>query len=310
LTTGTEQVWSSETSWTDSGGGISLYNFAIPSYQQTTGIINVNNGGSNTYRNAPDVSAAADFMYYTCYSGTCAGGYGGTSFASPLWAAFNALINQRSLGNNNGYVGFINPALYSIFLGPNYSSAFHDIITGTNAGTANSQCTAVSTPSACCTGLGTGSCTGVVNEWNAVTNYDLVTGGGSFKPGLIDLLGGLDTTPPTLSSATIGTNGTTLTLVLSEAVVNHTGFSVSPSNTLTYVSGSGSTTLVFTLTTTVYSGAMDTLSYSAGDVTDAASNPLATISGASITNNSTQTQGGTPSAPSSITGGIFTGKRQ
>jgi parallel beta-helix repeat protein len=106
---------------------------------------------------------------------------------------------------------------------------------------------------------------------------------------------GADTTPPTLSTATISTNGTTLTLVFSESVVNHTGFSVSPSNTITYSSGSGTNTLVFTLTTTVYSGATDTISYSAGDVVDTAETPnaLATISSGSITNNSTQ------SAPSS-----------
>ena len=102
------------------------------------------------------------------------------------------------------------------------------------------------------------------------------------------LRGETDTDPPVLSSATISTNGTTLTLVFNEAVTNYTGFSISPSNTLTYSSGSGTATLVFTLTNTVYSGATDTISYTAGNVVDGASNPLATITDGSITNNSTQ----------------------
>jgi hypothetical protein len=91
-----------------------------------------------------------------------------------------------------------------------------------------------------------------------------------------------DTTP--------SANGTTLTLVFSEAVVNYTGFSISPSNTLTYSSGSGTNTLAFTLTNTVYRYATDTISYSAGDVVDTATTPnaLATISSGAITNNSTQ----------------------
>src|SRR6202020_1050952 len=39
---------------------------------------------------------------------------GGTSYASPRWAAFIALVNQQSVAAGNGTVGFINPAIYAI----------------------------------------------------------------------------------------------------------------------------------------------------------------------------------------------------
>jgi len=103
-----------------------------------------------------------------------------------------------------------------------------------------------------------------------------------------------DEIAPTLSSATIGTNGTTLTLVFSEVVDNYTGFSVSPSNTMTYVSGDGTNTLVFTLTTKIEHDATVTISYTAGNVVDQAGTPnaLATINGEAITNNTAEVVNG------------------
>lgn len=112
--------------------------------------------------------------------------------------------------------------------------------------------------------------------------------------------GGSDTTAPTLSTATIGMNGTTWTFVFSEIVSigagGSAGWAVTMANagavTLTYASGSGSTTLVYTGNVTVYTG--DTVSSGlnytqpGNGIEDAKGNDLANISGKAVTNNTTQ----------------------
>jgi hypothetical protein len=105
-----------------------------------------------------------------------------------------------------------------------------------------------------------------------------------------------DTTAPTVSSATIGTNGTTLTLAMSETVTRSGGtFDVDCSTagnniTATYSSGSGSSSLVYTLGTTVNSGDTCNLDYdgASNGIEDAAGNDLAAITNGTVTNNSTQ----------------------
>jgi kumamolisin len=152
-------AWKSETAWSDSGGGISPDNIAIPSYQKTAGVITTANKGSTTLRNSPDVAAEANTDNYICYDGTCEGGWGGTSFAAPRWAAFVALANQQSVANGGSTLGFINPAIYTIGLGSGYSAAFHDITSGSNG------------------------------TYSAEKGYDLVTGWGSPNgTGLINAL--------------------------------------------------------------------------------------------------------------------------
>lgn len=105
-----------------------------------------------------------------------------------------------------------------------------------------------------------------------------------------------DVTAPTVSTATIGTNGTTLTLGMSESVTRTAGtFDVDCSTagsglTCTYSSGSGSNSLVYTIGTTVYSGDTCDLDYdgAANGIEDAAGNDLAAITSKAMTNNSTQ----------------------
>jgi len=63
-------------------------------------------------------------------NGTEFAGIGGTSVASPLWAAFIALVNEQA--GTNGPVGFINPAIYVIGTEQDYLSDFQDITTGNN----------------------------------------------------------------------------------------------------------------------------------------------------------------------------------
>jgi subtilase family serine protease len=171
-TTGGGGAWSAETAWPQSGGGY-VSGTPIPSWQQLPGVLNSSNLGSSTLRNAPDVAAEANFDNPTVVNGSFVTGYGGTSFATPRWAGFLALVNQQSVANGKGTVGFINPALYNLGISASYSGAFHDITSGSNP------------PS---TGDGSG--------FNAVPGYDLVTGWGSpAGVGLINQLAGASASP-------------------------------------------------------------------------------------------------------------------
>jgi subtilase family serine protease len=127
-------AWSSETVWSDGGGGVYTPDaIPIPSWQQLSGVITTANNGSTTLRNSPDVSAESNYDFYVCSNQSgCAGGWGGTSFAAPMWAGYMALINQQAVANGNPMLGFINPALYQIGVGSGYSAAFHDTKSGSN----------------------------------------------------------------------------------------------------------------------------------------------------------------------------------
>jgi subtilase family serine protease len=64
----------------------------------------------------------------------------GTSFATPLWAGFMALVNQAAAAKGQPPIGFANPALYAIGKSTNsYHSCFHDITTGNNFNTEQSK---------------------------------------------------------------------------------------------------------------------------------------------------------------------------
>jgi hypothetical protein len=79
-------------------------------------------------RQVPDVAALAD--PYTGYP-VAVGGYwipiGGTSGASPTWAALIAQADLDVSCRADGPVGFVNPTLYSL-----PASAFHDVTSGSN----------------------------------------------------------------------------------------------------------------------------------------------------------------------------------
>lgn len=119
-----------------------------------------------------------------------------------------------------------------------------------------------------------------------------------------------DEIPPTLSSAVIGTNGTTVTLNFSEAVTTGaggtSGFTLSASGgavTLSHSSTSG-TSIVYTASRTIAASETVTISYTqpGNGVEDISGNDLATFTGTSVTNNSTQGSGPvitsvTPTAP-------------
>jgi kumamolisin len=231
--------WSSETAWVDSGGGISPHHIAIPTYQQLAGVINSSNHGSTTYRSGPDVSANANFTFYTCgdQQACQANVYGGTSFAAPMWAGFIALVNQQLASGGHSTIGFLNPTIYNLGVGSTYSTNFHDITSG-NAGT-----------------------------YSAVTGYDLVTGWGSPKPALINTLAppapgfSLSASPSlvtiqqgnsgssTITSTTTGGFNSTVSLTASGQPTGVTvGFSP------TSITGTGSSTMNITVASTTAPG--------------------------------------------------------
>ncbi len=108
---------------------------------------------------------------------------------------------------------------------------------------------------------------------------------------------------PTLTSATINPAGTQLTLVFSASVTvgagGNGGFVLDPTGadvTLTYVSGSGSNTLVYSISRAILRTAEETavLNYTQpGDGIEATSGgvDVATFTSATVTNNSTQSSG-------------------
>jgi subtilase family serine protease len=123
--------WSSETGWSSSAGGPSTDpSILIESYQLP--FINSANGGSTTLRNVPDVAANADTDMEICADQSCSGGWGGTSFASPMWAGIIALANQQAALDGKPVVGFINPAIYALAGQANYTKLFHDEIAGSS----------------------------------------------------------------------------------------------------------------------------------------------------------------------------------
>ena len=126
-----------ESAWSGSGGGISKYE-SEPSYQTTYGITNTGN-----MRSIPDVSLNSDpntgYPIYATQNNVASWmSAGGTSIASPIWAAIEA----------NSVNGFSIGKLYAD--AKSVPAVFRDITTGNN-GTCGALC-------------------------NAVTGYDFTTG--------------------------------------------------------------------------------------------------------------------------------------
>jgi kumamolisin len=232
--------WKSETAWTDSGGGISPDSIPIPSWQQISGVINSSNKGSTTLRNGPDVSANANFTFYTCADQTTcmANEFGGTSFAAPMWAGYIALVNQQLAESSQPTIGFINPTIYSQNVTSDYAADFHDITSGTSG------------------------------SFSAVTGYDLVTGWGSPNgTGLINALAPVTTSPNYSLSATSvsilqGSSGSsTITSTVVDGFDSAVALSVSglPTGVTgtfspTSITGSGTSTLSLTVASTTAAG--------------------------------------------------------
>jgi subtilase family serine protease len=126
-TSGPLGSWVSETTWNQGSGGVSEA-YPIPYWQ--LGIDMSANQGSTSMRNLPDVAMVGTGIEYTVNG--LQESASGTSFSTPLFAGFMALVNQQAALNNQGPVGFVNPLIYSIGRGTNYLNCFHDITAGGN----------------------------------------------------------------------------------------------------------------------------------------------------------------------------------
>ena len=293
--------WQSETAWADSGGGISPDKIAIPSWQQLSGVINSSNKGSTTYRNGPDVSANANFTFYTCGDQeACQSNYwGGTSFAAPMWAAYIALVNQQLANDGKSTIGFINPTIYAQNVTSSYGTDFHDITSGTSG------------------------------SYSAVTGFDLVTGWGSPNAGLIAALTGapqtssfsLSASPSSVSVAQGGNGSATITVTPSRgfnssvaltASGQPTGVTVS-FNPSTVSGGSGNSTMgvsvAATTTPGTYSITVSGTSGSAIETTTVSLTVTGTTPGFSISASPTtisiaRSSSGTVTISSTVSGGF------
>jgi subtilase family serine protease len=136
-----------ETTWNHSdnatGGGVSATD-VMPAYQTgakaSLHVIGPDSSGTpcgaptgQYCREEPDVAADSDpttgYDFY--YAGAWGDGYGGTSYATPLWAALAALADSSSACQAAAPIGFANPALYEL-AGTDYSTYFNDVTTGDN----------------------------------------------------------------------------------------------------------------------------------------------------------------------------------
>jgi len=126
-----------EVGWPFSGGGYSIL-FSRPDFQNTLppGSSYVGSsvgapGPNSNMRGVPDIAFQASARTGTLVYDSGEGGWfivGGTSCSAPQWAGLIAIADQIA-GHR---LGLINPALYSLAAGPNYSTYFYDVTVGTN----------------------------------------------------------------------------------------------------------------------------------------------------------------------------------
>ncbi|KAJ7330306.1 subtilisin-like protein [Mycena albidolilacea] len=142
------------TAFASSAGGFSNY-FPVPSYQaadtaaylesigdEYSGMYNANGRGF------PDVAAEWEVFIVNEGSVTSAGG---TSCASPIFASFIALVNDRLIAAGKPVLGFLNPLLYSTGKG-----GLDDVTVGQSRG-----------------------CSGSTGGWNSAAGWDPVSGLGT-----------------------------------------------------------------------------------------------------------------------------------
>jgi kumamolisin len=124
-----EAAWGSPIDQSGAGGGQSQY-YPLPDYQNS-----VEQAAGHGMRQVPDVASDADpnTGFHIIFGGRAVQ-IGGTSAATPMWAATVALVNQDLRKQGLREAGFANPALY--WMGQNSSKLpappFHDVTTGNN----------------------------------------------------------------------------------------------------------------------------------------------------------------------------------
>jgi kumamolisin len=135
LTERADGLRGSETAWTGSGGGISLH-FRRPAWQAGVGLPSDGKrsplsilSGSADNRRLPDVSMVADSQPgYAVYFDGAWITEGGTSFATPNWAALWALAEEAC----HQRFGLPNGPIYRLCQSTAYHGTFFDVVAGNN----------------------------------------------------------------------------------------------------------------------------------------------------------------------------------
>jgi subtilase family serine protease len=153
LTLDSHGNYSSESAWSGSGGGLSAYEHE-PLFQANFGIPY----DPHTYRGVPDVAydanPATGYAVYDSYGMGGSGWFqvGGTSAATPQWAALVAIADSMRVANRKARLSSADTSFYSIAK-TNMNADYFPVTHGSN-----------------------GSC----GVWcNASTGYDYITGLGS-----------------------------------------------------------------------------------------------------------------------------------
>jgi subtilase family serine protease len=162
-------VYSGETAWSGSGGGMSTVE-SRPGYQDGVQILQNGVEVTPTNRVVPDVAYDADpnTGVAVIFNGQSVQ-LGGTSIGAPQWAGLFALADQERAANGLPLLSSLSAlqAMYATYGTAAYSMAFHDITSGSNG------------------------------SFSAATGYDEVTGLGSpIANELVPYLGGEITLGP------------------------------------------------------------------------------------------------------------------
>jgi kumamolisin len=152
-----ETVWQWSTSGVGAGGGGKSIVYPKPSYQ--TGVT-----PADGTRDVPDVALMSDSVWISL-NGQVSPDAVGTSEAAPMWAAFFAIIEQSKMSAGKP-LGEPHKRLYALAKTAQYANLFHDIVSGNNGVPRGDDS---SYPSRSFPG------------YNAVKNFDLATGWGSFN---------------------------------------------------------------------------------------------------------------------------------
>jgi subtilase family serine protease len=143
------------------------------------------NGGSNSFRNVPDVAAVGNPSTGVAIYNRTNGGWnqiGGTSLSCPVWASYVSVLNAALEYLIGEPIGFLTPTLYSLGAG-NPTTYLHDVTEGSN-GNANIYGTAGYTA-----GLSYDNCSGCGSIRGGTFAYALLTSeSGGTPPGALTQL--------------------------------------------------------------------------------------------------------------------------
>jgi subtilase family serine protease len=162
LTLSSSGAYQSETAWSGSGGGLSVYE-REPAFQSQFAIANDPRG----YRGSPDVSYNGNpGTGYAVYDSVGVNGYagwfqvGGTSAGTPQWAALISIANSMRVAARKSNLSSTDTTLYTIAKAA-MSADFHAVTSGTN-GSCGTMCTAGAGYDYV-TGLGTPQASAIIN---------------------------------------------------------------------------------------------------------------------------------------------------